>query len=309
MKFRFSPKATDSSVSPDTTPSPIAAKIRAYAELLKFRLSLLVAISAVFGYAMAIRMMHLDASLWEYVVVCIGALLVTGASNTLNQISERELDALMRRTQARPLPTSRLTVRESLVYALLLAVAGVALMGKMFNLPAALLSIIALLSYAFVYTPLKRITPFAVFVGAFPGALPPLIGWVAVTGKLDAEGLMIFAFQFFWQFPHFWAIAWLADEDYRKAGFKMLPSAAGKTKFSTTMILLYSLCLVALPVFPYLMHLTGDIATILLIVLGIGFAYPSIQLFRTFEDAAAKRLMFASFLYLPLIQLVFLFAS
>ena len=303
---KTSPTTPESAAEKLSSSSPFVAKARAFGELLKFRLSLLVAFSAVFGYAMAANMMNIAVSGWNYVWVCIGALLVTGASNTLNQISERELDLLMRRTQARPLPTNRLTVRESLVYALLLAIAGVAVMGKLFNLPAALLSIIALLSYAFVYTPLKRITPFAVFVGAFPGALPPLIGWVAVTGKLDAAGLMLFAFQFFWQFPHFWAIAWISDEDYRKAGFKMLPSAAGKTRFSTVMILLYSLCLVALPIFPYLMEITGIWATIALTVLGIGFALPAVQLYRTFEDAAANRLMFASFIYLPLIQAVFL---
>jgi len=291
------------SSSPSTW-AVVRAKARSLGELLKFRLSLLVALSAVFGYAMAAP----NASWLSLLLIGVGGMLITGASNTINQVTEREYDSLMKRTANRPMPTGRLTNREALVYALVLAVAGIALIGRTFNLPAALLGIIGLLSYAFVYTPLKRVTPFCVFVGAIPGGLPPLIGWVAATGSLDAGGLMLFAFQFFWQFPHFWAIAWLADEDYTKAGFKMLPSAAGKTKRSTSMIVLYTLTLIPLAIFPYEMGMVSLWGAIALAVSGALFAWPSILLHRTHDNAFARKLMFTSFAYLPAIQLVFLLA-
>jgi heme o synthase len=282
----------------------IREKTRAYVQLLKLRLSSLVALSAVFGYAMAAG----GAASWlQLLLIGLGGLMVTGASNVLNQIFEREYDGVMRRTAQRPLPTGRVTNGESLIYGLLLATGGTLLLGTFFNLPAALLGIIGLLSYAFVYTPMKRISPFSVFVGAIPGGLPPLIGWVAFTGTLGEGGLILFAFQFFWQFPHFWAIAWQLDEDYQKAGFRMLPSSAGKTDFSAKMILIYSLALIPLVLFPFKAGLVGLPGAGVLALLGLLFSWPAWQLFRKREDRYAKQLMFASFLYLPLTQLTFLF--
>jgi protoheme IX farnesyltransferase len=279
----------------------IVAKARAYGELLKFRLSLLVAFSAVFGYAMAAPSASWSDLFW----IGLGGLLVTGAANTLNQITEREYDALMKRTAIRPLPTSRLNTVEALVFAILTAFAGIWVIGSHFNLPASLLSIISLLLYAFVYTPLKRFTPFCVFVGAIPGGLPPLIGWVAFTGQIDTPGLLLFAFQFFWQFPHFWAIAWLAHEDYTKAGFKMMPSATGKTRFSTWMILLYAATLVPLAVFPWQAGMISGIGAIALAVSGALFCIPAIRLHRSLDGKFARQLMFSSFAYLPVIQAIF----
>ncbi|GAB4419340.1 MAG: heme o synthase [Bacteroidia bacterium] len=278
-------------------------QVAAYGELLKFRLSLLVALSAVFGYAMAAGT---AATALQLIVIGVAGLLITGASNALNQLIEREYDAQMLRTANRPLPTGRLTVPATLVFALVLAVAGVAMLGLAFNLPAALLGIIGLLSYAFVYTPLKRITPFAVFVGAIPGGLPPLIGWVAFTGSLDQGGLLLFAFQFFWQFPHFWAIAWQLDEDYRRAGFFMLPSPTGRTLLSARMILLYTLCMIPLAWFPYQASLIGGWGALMLALLGLLFVWPAWKLFRSLDAKYARQLMFYSFLYLPAIQLTFL---
>lgn len=281
----------------------LKAKGKAFVQLLKLRLSMLVALSAVFGYAMA------AGSAWSWiglVAIGVGGLMVTGASNVLNQILEKELDAKMKRTAGRPLPTGTLTDGEALIYSVLLAVAGVAILGYFFNLPAALLGIIGLLLYAFVYTPLKRVTPFCVFIGAIPGGLPPLIGWVAVTASIDPGGLVLFAFQFFWQFPHFWAIAWLLDEDYQKAGFKMLPSAKGKTNYSAQMILLYTLCLVPLVFFAWQADLVALWGSVALIGLGFAFSWPAFRLWRSRDSKPAKQLMFASFLYLPLIQLAFL---
>lgn len=273
--------------------------------MLKMRLTLLVALSGVFGYAMAADGMASWVNLgWVF----LGGFLVTGASNVLNQISEKPLDALMNRTSNRPLPTGVLNELEAILYAIVLCVLGVGILGYFFNLPAALLGIIALLSYAFVYTPMKRISPLCVFIGAIPGSLPPLIGWVAFTGSLDTGGWILFAFQFFWQFPHFWAIAWLLDEDYQKAGFKMLPTSSGKSRTSARLILTYTLCLVPLVYFAWNIGLVNGLGSILLVVLGLAFAFPAWKLFQNLEATTAKRLMFASFLYLPLIQLVFIFA-
>ncbi len=276
------------------------AKARAFNELLKLRLSMLVAVSAVFGYAMA------AGSSWNLVglfAIGMGGLMITGASNALNQIIERGYDAEMDRTSGRPLPEGRLTVTEALIFAVLLGVAGVVLLGWMFNLPTALLGIIGLLSYAFVYTPLKRLTPFAVFVGAIPGGLPPMIGWVAFSGVLDTGGWILFAFQFFWQFPHFWAIAWRLDEDYQKAGFYMLPSQSGKSRQSAAYILLYTLALIPLSFFPWEMGMVHGVGAIILALLGLAFAWPAFQLFRSLDTLHARKLMFASFLYLPAMQL------
>lgn len=278
-------------------------KAKAAWELLKIRLSMLVAASAIFGYAMAAGE---GLVWWKALAIGLGGLLTTGASNALNQVFEKEFDEKMKRTAARPLPTGRLTETEGVLFAILTAIMGVALIGQVFNLPAALLSIIGLLSYAFVYTPMKRLSPIAVFIGAIPGGLPPLIGWVAYTGVLDTGGLILFVFQFFWQFPHFWAIAWRLDEDYQRAGFQMLPSSKGRTKFSAMLIMVYTLSMIPLPYFAWKAGLVGWIGAAGLSLLGAAFAWPSIQLYKNQEMKSATRLMFFSFLYLPLMMVVFL---
>lgn len=284
----------------------ISQKAKAFIALTKFRLAMFVAFSASFGYAMAAKETF---SVWHLFFITLGGYLITGGANALNQIFEREYDALMKRTASRPLPTQQLNVKESAIFAVAMGILGVGMIGYVFNLPAALLGIIGLLSYAFVYTPFKRISPFSVFIGAIPGALPPLIGYTAVTGSIDNEGLILFAFQFFWQFPHFWAIAWLANDDYSKAGFKMLPSVAGKTEFSALMILLYTLCHIPLGLLPYFAGMISLTPAIFLALIGLYFSINAIKLFRNMEDIHARKLMFASFFYLPLIQLTFLLAE
>ncbi|RMG31975.1 MAG: protoheme IX farnesyltransferase [Bacteroidetes bacterium] len=297
----ISNKTTEHTALATTGLTGLKEKASSYFQLLKFRLSLLVALSATFGYAMA------GGSSWLHLLLMgVGGLLITGASNALNQLFEKETDKLMKRTAARPMPSERLRTGEALGFALLVAAAGIALIGYVFNLPAALLGIIGLLMYAFVYTPMKQVSPFAVFVGAIPGALPPLIGWVAFTGQLDPGGWLLFAFQFFWQFPHFWAIAWVLDEDYKRAGFRLLPSHTGKSRFSALLILIYTACLVPLALFPYKAGLVALPGLLALMLLGLLFTIPAMQLYLRRQDAMAKRLMFASFLYLPAIQLAFL---
>ena len=275
----------------------------AYSQLTKFKLSTLVALSGMHGYLMAAGR---DFDWFLLCMVGLGAMLVTGASNILNQIFEKEYDKLMARTANRPLPSGKMTTAQGVWLALLLGIGGVYIMGHFFNLPAALFSIIALLSYAFVYTPMKRISPIAVFVGAIPGALPPLIGWVAHTGTLGDGAIILFIFQFFWQFPHFWAIAWQMDEDYQKAGFKMLPTAAGRTKFSALLILIYTLALVPLSFFAVKAGMVGWWGFGGLALCGALFAIPAFALYKSMEKKRARQVMFASFFYLPLIQVVFL---
>ncbi|TAE49715.1 MAG: protoheme IX farnesyltransferase [Bacteroidetes bacterium] len=279
------------------------AKVRALAELLKHRLSMLVSLTAIFGYAVAAGR---EVRFWDLLLVGLGGMLVTGASNVLNQVFEKEHDLVMKRTATRPMPTGRVSTKEALVYAMLLMIAGTSILGS-FNLPTALLGIISMLLYAFVYTPMKRISPFCVLVGAIPGALPPLIGWVAFTGSIDNGGLILFAFQFFWQFPHFWAIAWQLDEDYRLAGFRMLPTDEGRGTFSARMILVYAFSLIPLSFFPYQAGMVNVWGMGLLMLLGMMFTWPAFRLFRTMDNRFARQVMFASFIYLPLSQLVLLF--
>jgi protoheme IX farnesyltransferase len=281
----------------------ILNKIKAYVQLLKLRLSMLVALSAVFGYAMA---GGTDSSVLSLLLIGLGGLLITGASNVLNQVFEKKYDSLMNRTSQRPMPLGQVSDLEGVAYALVVAVIGIAMLGYFFNLSAALLGIIGLLSYAFVYTPMKRISPFSVFIGAIPGGLPPLIGYVAFTGYIDMYGLILFAFQFFWQFPHFWAIAWRLDEDYQRAGFKMLPSSTGRSSYSALMITIYTLSMVPLALFPWSTGMVNGWIAIGLALAGVAFSIPAIRLQRSLDMKFAKQLMFASFLYLPVIQVLFL---
>ncbi|MEL6588563.1 MAG: heme o synthase [Bacteroidota bacterium] len=279
------------------------AKAKAYMELMKFRLTGFVAFSAVFGFAMAADGM---SSWTQLLIVGLSGLMITGGANALNQLFEKSLDAKMERTKDRPMPQGRLSDNENLIFALLMGIGGVALLGYFFNLPAALLGIIGYLSYAFVYTPMKQMTPFAVFVGAIPGALPPMIGWVAFTGALTSGGWLLFAFQFFWQFPHFWAIAWLMDDDYKLAGFRMLPTSSGRSVRSARLILTYSICLALMAWFPWRMGMVELSGALGLLVIGLLFAYPAWRLFRQPENMKnARYLLFASFFYLPLMQLIF----
>ncbi len=278
-------------------------KLKACMELTKFRLSFFVAFSAVFGFAMAAGAM---STWWQLLAIGLGGLLITGGANGLNQLFEKDLDAKMKRTQTRPLPEGRLSAGEAAVFSVLMGFSGVAMIGYFFNLPAALLGIIGLLSYAFVYTPMKRISPFAVFIGAIPGALPPLIGWVAFTGGLTLTGWLLFAFQFFWQFPHFWAIAWLMDEDYKRAGFRMLPTRHGRSKQSVKLMMAYSACLALMAWFPLQMGLVSVWGAGSLFLLGALYMLPTVWLHRNpAEMKYARKLLFASFFYLPLMQLVF----
>ncbi len=277
------------------------SKLKTYMVFTKFRLSALVIVSALSGYLFV-------GGGWNITLLylLIGGMLVTAASNGSNQIWESEFDILMKRTKNRPLPTGEMTVNEAYGVVIVSLVAGLTLL-YLINLYSALLGLTAYVSYVFMYTPMKRKSPWAVFVGAIPGALPPMIGAVAVTGEFGLIPGVLFFVQFVWQFPHFWAIAWVSFDDYKAGGFSLLPSKSGKSKNSAFQIVVYSLALIPFSLLPWMMDITGLVSFAIALILGLWFFFLSWKLFLTCDDKDARKLMFASFIYLPIIQFVYVF--
>ena len=280
----------------------VVAKARAYWELLKFRLSFLVAFSCAFGYVLASPQVN-----WiTLAMLFLGGFLLSGSSVIINQIIEKDLDRLMVRTMGRPLPTYRVSVNEASSVALVCLLAGVAILLLYTNVLTTILSVVSMILYGFVYTPLKRVGPIAVFVGAIPGALPPLLGWVAATGSITYEALIIFGIQFIWQFPHFWAIAWVSDDDYKKAGFKLLPSGGEKDLNTAMQIMIYTMFLIPLGLLPATFGITGLNSAIVVTVCGVLFFAQTFSLMRSGDRKSALKIMFGSFLYLPIVQIAYL---
>jgi protoheme IX farnesyltransferase len=277
-------------------------KVKALFELLKFRLAALVAFSGAFGYSLAVQ--KIDWLLFGlFFIASIG---ITGAANIINQIIEKDLDKLMRRTENRPLPSGRVTVQEAIVWGFVLGVGSLFIFTFFFNITTALLAALSLVLYGFVYTPLKRVGPIAVFVGAIPGAFPPMIGWIAATNHFGLEPGILFAIQFFWQFPHFWAIAWVLDEDYKRAGFKLLPSQGGKDLNTTIQIMIWTLFLLPVGWLPFKLGMTGINSAFIATLFGVLFLAQTFHLMRKCTDKTALQLMFGSFIYLPIVQIAFL---
>ncbi|MFD1871564.1 heme o synthase [Hymenobacter bucti] len=274
-------------------------KARAYFQLLKFRLSFTVAFSSAIGYLLGARELSWSRAL----LVMLGGLLVTGSANIINQVFEKDLDKRMRRTEARPLPTGRVSPNEAWVLCVVLGVAGLALLAYYFNPLTAALSLLSLILYGFIYTPLKTVSPVCVAVGAIPGGLPPLIGWVAATGFIGTPAWVLFGIQFMWQFPHFWAIAWVADEDYKRAGFKMLPSPGERDLRTAFQIMTYTVLLIPVSLLPLVLGISGRVSAGVALVCGVIFLLMTVQLMRTQDRKAALSIMFASFLYLPIVQI------
>ena len=274
-------------------------RIGDYKLLLKFRLNLLVVFSAVMAYLIAVPAGSLS---WVAVgVLALGGFLVTGASNALNQVLEREYDGLMNRTAKRPLPAGRMTVSEAVLAAGLMSLVGIVLLA-LFNPLTSLLAMISLVVYAFLYTPMKRVSPLAVFIGAIPGALPTMIGVVAYEAGLTPLALILFGIQFFWQFPHFWAVAWLAHEDYAKAGFHLLPSKRGvKDENAGRQSFIFALLMLPLGILPFYLGITGIFSAVFVSLVGLVYAYYSWAFFTECSRAAARKLMFCSFFYLPMV--------
>ncbi|MBC3785466.1 heme o synthase [Spirosoma utsteinense] len=279
----------------------INAKAKAYVELIKLKLTLAVVFSGVFGYCLAVN----EVIWWKLAVLIIASIAITGSANTINQIIERESDKVMKRTASRPLPTGRLTVTEAALFAFCLFGISCYLFVEVFNIRAAALAVLSLLLYGFVYTPLKTKGQIAVWVGALPGAFPPMIGWVAATNHYGWEPGILFAIQFFWQFPHFWSIGWLAFDEYKKVGIQMMPGDSKNTD-TAFRIMIYTLFLIPIGWLPYMLGMTGINSALVAMVGGILFLAQTFHLMRTCTDKAALQMMFGSLLYLPVVQIVYL---
>ncbi len=278
------------------------AKGKAYWELLKPRLSFLVAFSCAFGFVLATSRVDVVT----LIMLFLGGFLLSGSSVIVNQVIEVDLDKLMVRTMKRPLPTERLSIREGIIFSIVCFVVGVTILILFTNWLTTSLSILSMVLYSFVYTPLKRVGPIAVFVGAIPGALPPLLGWTAATGTISHEALIIFGIQFIWQFPHFWAIAWVSDDDYKKAGFKLLPSGGKKDLNTAVQIMIYTMFLIPMGMLPATFGITGINSAIVATICGVLFFALTFSLMKSGDRKSALKIMFASFFYLPIVQIAYL---
>jgi protoheme IX farnesyltransferase len=280
----------------------VSQKVTDYKQLVKFRLTLTVVFSALMAFFIASKD---GVSLTATLVLALGGFLVTGAANALNQVLEKDYDRLMKRTADRPLAAGRMPVSEAVLAAGLMAMAGIMLLA-LFNVWAAFFGMLSLVAYAFLYTPLKRISTMAIPVGAVPGALPMLIGCVAAEGGLTSLAIALFSFQFAWQFPHFWSIGWLGYDDYRKAGYKMLPERNGERDPNAGIYsALYALALAPLGFSLYWLGFAGLWSAIAVGLMSLGYAWLGLNLYRKQDRKAALRLMFGSLLYLPLALVMF----
>jgi protoheme IX farnesyltransferase len=290
-----------------------------FSKLIKFRLTFLVVFSASVTFLIGSKI-QIDRGITEsinwgnWLILIVGGFLVTGAANSFNEIIEKDLDKLMSRTKDRPMPAGRMTTGQGLVLGLIMGILGTWLLGKL-NLETGLISVFSILLYAFAYTPLKRKSPIAVFVGAIPGALPPLIGYIAAIGGQSEIGyvavdyqiaVILFLIQFVWQFPHFWAIAWVLDEDYSKAGFRLLPTKK-RDKTSAVITLISTLILIPVSLLPTFLGFGGYYIAGVSIIAGLLFSWYAYQLVVKMDLPSAKKVMFCSFFYIPLLQLVLLF--
>ena len=271
--------------------------------LIKHRLSFSVVFSSVCSYLIAFDVF----SLTTFLLLIIGGFFVVGSSNGFNQIIERRRDALMTRTSSRPLPSGVMTVNQALIICSFLSLLGLTML-YVINFRTAIFGLISMIIYLALYTPLKPISPLSVFFGAIPGAIPFMLGWVAVTDRFSIETGILFMIQFFWQFPHFWAIGWVSHDDYKNAGFKMLPSGK-KDNATAFQIVFYTIWMIIVSTLPYF-SFTGKLSIgiyslILILVSGSLMLYQALKLMRYKDKQNAIRLMYASIFYLSFIQIIF----
>ncbi len=274
-----------------------------FKQLTKVGLSLSVVFSSVAGYLLAVQTVDYKT----IILLAVGGYCVVGASNAFNQIIEKEPDAIMTRTKNRPIPAGRMSVNVAMIIAISLVSIGLLMLFNI-NGKTALFGAISVFLYTSAYTPLKPITPLSVFVGAIPGAIPFMLGWVAATGQFGIEAGMLFMIQFFWQFPHFWAIGWLQFDEYKKAGFNMMPTTQ-KDKKATKLIILYTIIMLLVSVVP-VFRITGELyllplSAMIIFFLGLIMLYYGMKLHKEQTDLMARKLMLSSVLYITLIQIIF----
>ena len=285
--------------------------LKYFGQLLKFKLSITVVFSAMTGYMLGFD----QFSLQHFIYLTIGGFLVTGSANAFNQILEKEKDKLMLRTVNRPLPQENLTILQAVIFSFIIGFIGLALLNKInpqgsfYGLmsKSSFFGLISIFLYVFSYTPLKRVSTISIFIGAIPGAIPFLLGYVAATDDFGLAAGILFAIQFLWQLPHFISIAWVLDKEYKKAGFKML-FGGEKNRYPALISVVTSLLMTGVSIIPYF-YITelklSFFAFILVLLLGIWFTFQSIKLYKNIDDNSARSLMLSSFIYLPLMQLVF----
>lgn len=274
--------------------------------LIKLRLTLLVVFSASVSFLIGSK--EQESINWiNWLILTLGGFLVTGCANGFNQIIEKDLDKLMDRTCHRPLPSGRMTTGQALVLSLFMGIVGTLLLLQL-NLLTGVLSVFSIFLYAIVYTPSKRWSPVAVFIGAFPGALPPLIGYFAAfeNPHISWIPIILFAIQFVWQFPHFWGIAWVLDDDYKKAGFRLLPTTK-RDRTSAVFTFVSTIILVPVSLIPTIMGFGGYIYGGISLIVGLIFCWFAWKLVKDLDIPSARKVMFGSFIYIPLVQLVLLF--
>jgi protoheme IX farnesyltransferase len=275
-----------------------------FIQLSKLRLTSLVVLTAAIGYLVGVRWMITADFEWSaFIGLMIGGFLLTASSNAFNQILERDSDRLMNRTSDRPLASQKMNLMDAILFAFITGVVSLLVLGLALNATAAFIGLASLVVYSFIYTPVKKMSPIAVFIGAFPGAVPPMLGFVGATGSFTFEALLLFGIQFFWQFPHFWSLAWVLNDDYMRAGYFMLPSRQGKTKRSAFQIVWYSLIMLLMSTVPYYTLRSGFPYLIIALLSGTVIVWLALQLFKTLDNHEAKRLMFATFFYIPIILL------
>ncbi len=290
-------------------------KFADFSKLIKFRLTFLVVFSASISFIIAVKAnggntwgsLYSTTMWYNWIKLVIGGFLVTGAANSFNEVIEVDLDKLMKRTKDRPMPAGRMTTGQGLVLGLGMGIAGTYILGTL-NILTGLLSVFSILLYAFAYTPLKRKSPISVFVGAFPGAFPALIGYVAgqPNGRIDEIALVLFSIQFVWQFVHFWAIAWVLDDDYKLAGFRLLPTGS-RDMGSAIITVIFAVILVPVSLLPTILGYGGYYVGAVSLICSLIFLYQAVMLLRTRQIPEARKLMFGSFFWLPIVQLMFLF--
>ena len=282
---------------------------------MKFTLSFTVVFTCVICYQIAPNIIVFDW--WNILILTFAGLCITGSANAINQAVEKDTDAQMKRTANRPVASGRMSQQTAYAFAIITGMVGVGLMAYQFNTLSAVLSALSLFLYAFIYTPLKKINSIAVLVGAFPGAIPCLIGWVAATNEIspiaafivdgktysNAGGYALFLIQFLWQFPHFWAIAWVSHTDYSKVGFKLLPADKGPTKFTALQAVMYAVLMVPIGFLPNYFKITGEWSMWVVLVANIFMVVQCVRLYQNMGVPAARRVMFSSYIYLPIVYL------
>ncbi|OSZ81474.1 protoheme IX farnesyltransferase [Chitinophagaceae bacterium IBVUCB2] len=291
-------------------------KIKDYLQLMKPSLSIMVVFSSVISFLLTQGSDDYVRNRWTMILLLFaGGMLVTGSANAINQVVEKDTDAMMKRTASRPVASGRMSVTEGWIFSIVTGALGVFILGNYFNWLAAGLAAFSLFLYAFIYTPLKKVNSIAVLVGAVPGALPCLIGWAAGDNNLGTGGWVLFAFQFFWQFPHFWAIAWVAHKDYSTAGFKLLPADKGPTKFTALQTIMYSLLLIPVTLAPYFIGMCsyddtqGIISLVLIGLANLFMIGRCVTLYKKMDVGSARQVMFGSYMYLPVVMLALLLSK